>query len=152
MSELLDLAQALLTQTLLAHGQALALGIGAIIALGVVIIIVLLLLPRKPPYDHAADQRMADLHARIQTTGELLARAQSQLQQTVHERLDAVTQNLGQSMQTSTKNTTDHLQQLHARLFETLFQDRQPLVQRHARLEQVAKLLGEDKQLSVRNP
>src|ERR1700687_2563183 len=116
MSELLNLAQALLTQTLLAHGPALALGIGAIIALGLIVIIVLMLLPRKPPHDHAADQRMADLHARIQTTGELLARAQSQLQQTVHERLAAVTQNLGQSMQTSTKNTTDHLQQLHARL------------------------------------
>ena len=59
---------------------------------------------------------MADLNARIQTMGELLARAQSQLQQTVHERLDAVTQNLGESMQSSTKHTSENLQQLHARL------------------------------------
>jgi len=116
MSELFDRAQTLLTQLLVAHAQALTLGIGAIIAAGVIIIIVLQLLARKPRYDHAADQRMADLHARIQTTGELLARAQSQLQQTVHERLDAVTQNLGESMKTSTKNTTEHLQQLHSRL------------------------------------
>ncbi|HTS39979.1 MAG TPA: DNA recombination protein RmuC [Xanthobacteraceae bacterium] len=63
-----------------------------------------------------AEQRVADLNARIQAMGELLAKAQSQLQQTVHERLDAVTARLGESMQNSTKNTTDHLQQLHARL------------------------------------
>ena len=48
--------------------------------------------------------------------GNLLAKAQSQLQQTVHERLDAVTARLGESMQTSTKHTAEHLQQLHARL------------------------------------
>ena len=46
----------------------------------------------------------------------MLAKAQSQLQQTVHERLDAVTARLGESMQTSTKHTAEHLQQLHARL------------------------------------
>jgi DNA recombination protein RmuC len=34
----------------------------------------------------------------------------------VNQRLDAVTQNLGESMKTSTKHTTEHLQQLHARL------------------------------------
>jgi DNA recombination protein RmuC len=66
--------------------------------------------------DVTAEQRMADLNARIQAMGELLAKAQTQLQQTVHERLDAVTARLGESMQTSTKHTTDHLQQLHARL------------------------------------
>src|ERR1039457_6425830 len=87
-----------------------------IIAIGVVAILVLLLRPRAAPVDYAAEQRLAELNTRIQTMGEMLARAQSQLQQTVHERLDAVTQNLGESMKTSTKNTTDHLQQLHARL------------------------------------
>src|SRR5262249_16724953 len=51
-----------------------------------------------------------------QTMGELLAKAQGQLQQTVHERLDAVSARLGESMQNSAKHTTDHLQQLHARL------------------------------------
>jgi DNA recombination protein RmuC len=34
----------------------------------------------------------------------------------VNTRLDAVTQNLGESMKTTTKHTTEHLQQLHARL------------------------------------
>jgi len=46
----------------------------------------------------------------------MLAAAQSQLQQSVNQRLDAVTQNLGESMKTTAKHTTDHLQQLHARL------------------------------------
>jgi DNA recombination protein RmuC len=87
-----------------------------IVGLGLAALMVVMLRPRQAAPDPAADQRMADLNARIQTMGELLAKAQAQLQQTVHERLDAVTQNLGESMKTSTKNTTDHLQQLHARL------------------------------------
>jgi DNA recombination protein RmuC len=95
---------------------ALALGIGLIIAIGVVVILVLLLRPRKPVADPVAEQRMADLNGRILAMAELLAKAQSQLQQTVHERLDAVSTRLGDSMQTSTKHTTEHLQQLHARL------------------------------------
>jgi DNA recombination protein RmuC len=96
--------------------ETLLLVLALIIAVGVIAILALLLWPRAVPVDHAAEQRLADLNARIQTMGEMLARAQSQLQQTVHERLDAVTQNLGESMKTSTKHTTDHLQQLHARL------------------------------------
>ena len=105
-----------LANTLLAHAPALTLAIGTIVAIGVIVVIVMLLRPRKPPHDPAAEQRMAELNARVQAMGELLARAQAQLQQTVHERLDAVTARLGESMQTSTKHTTDHLQQLHARL------------------------------------
>lgn len=66
--------------------------------------------------ERAAEQRIADLNSRIETMGNLLAQAQTQLQRTVHERLDAVTARLGESMQNSTKSTTDHLQQLHARL------------------------------------
>ena len=94
----------------------LMLGLAALIAAGVVAIIVILLRPRAPTTDPVAEQRIADLNARVQTMGELLARAQNQLQQTVHERLDAVSSRLGESMQNSTKHTTDHLQQLHARL------------------------------------
>jgi DNA recombination protein RmuC len=63
-----------------------------------------------------AEQRVTELNARIQAMGELLARAQAQLQQTLHERLDAVTARLGESMQNSSKHTAEHLQQLHARL------------------------------------
>jgi DNA recombination protein RmuC len=95
---------------------AIGLGIGLIIVIGIIVILVLLLRPRKTVADPVAEQRMADLNGRIQAMGELLAKAQSQLQQTVHERLDAVSTRLGDSMQSSTKHTTEHLQQLHARL------------------------------------
>ena len=101
---------------LLAHAPALMLAIGTMVSIGVIVVIAILLWPRKPPHDPAAEQRMADLNARVQVMGELLAKAQSQLQQTVHERLDAVTARLGESMQSSTKHTAEHLQQLHARL------------------------------------
>jgi len=96
--------------------QAVLIALAAIIAIGVAAILVLLLRPRPAPADPAAEQRIADLNARVQALGELLAQAQSQLQQTVHERLDAVSARLGESMQNSTKHTADHLQQLHARL------------------------------------
>jgi DNA recombination protein RmuC len=102
--------------SMLAHAPALTLAIGAVVALGIIVVIVMLAWPRKPIHDPVAEQRMAELNARVQTMGELLARAQSQLQHTVHERLDAVTHRLGESMRTSSKDTTDHLQQLHARL------------------------------------
>src|SRR5215472_11076046 len=105
-----------LANTMQAHAPALTLGIGAVVALGVMIVIVMLAWPRKPIHDPVAEQRMAELNARVQTMGELLARAQSQLQHMVHERLDAVTHRLGESMRTSTKDTAEHLQQLHARL------------------------------------
>src|SRR6476661_519823 len=105
-----------LANSMLAHAPALTLGIGAVVALGVITVIVMLAWPRKPIHYPVAEQRMAELNARVQTMGELLARAQSQLQHTVHERLDAVTHRLGESMRTSSKDTTDHLQQLHARL------------------------------------
>ena len=88
----------------------------AVSSIGVIVVITILLWQRKPLHDAAGEQRMVELNARIQTMGDLLARAQSQLQQTMHERLDAVTARLGESLQTSTKNTSDHLQQLHSRL------------------------------------
>ena len=40
---------------------------------------------------------------------------------------------------------------LQARLFETLFHDRQSLVERHSRLQQMGELLGKNEQLSVRD-
>jgi DNA recombination protein RmuC len=90
--------------------------LGLIIAAGVAAIIVLLLRPRTPVADPAAEQRMAEMNANLQTMGQLLAAAQAQLQQSVNQRLDTVTQHLGESMKTTTKHTTEHLQQLHARL------------------------------------
>jgi DNA recombination protein RmuC len=94
----------------------LLLALGLVIAAGLAAVIVLLLRPRAPVPDPAAEQKLAELNARIGAMGELLAGAQSRLQDTVNQRLDAVTLNLGESMKTSTKHTTEHLQQLHARL------------------------------------
>src|SRR5665647_3532483 len=96
--------------------ETLILVLGLIIAIGVVAIIALLLRPRVPLADPAAEQRLQELNARLDAMGSWLQNSHSQLQQTVNTRLDAVTQNLGESMKTSTKNTTDHLQQLFARL------------------------------------
>lgn len=79
------------------------------IAAGIVAILVLLLRSRAPQADPAAEQRITELNARVQAMGDLLAKAQSQLQHTVNERLDAVSARLGESMQTSTKHTTEYL-------------------------------------------
>ena len=96
--------------------QTLLLVLAAVIATGVVAILVLLLRPKPPQVDAAAERRLAELNARLDAMGNWLQNSHSQLQQTVNTRLDAVTQNLGESMKTTTKHTTEHLQQLHARL------------------------------------
>jgi DNA recombination protein RmuC len=96
--------------------ETLLIVLASIIAVGVVAIIALLLLRQPPAVDPAAEQRLTELNARLDAMGSWLQNSHSQLQHTVNTRLDAVTQNLGESMKTSTKNTTDHLQQLHARL------------------------------------
>jgi DNA recombination protein RmuC len=85
--------------------ENLLLVLALVIAIGVVAILVLLLRPRAAPVDYAAEQRLADLNARIQTMGELLASAQTRLQQTVNQQLE-----------TSTKNTTENLLKLNERL------------------------------------
>src|SRR4029078_3335448 len=105
-----------LANAVLANAPALLLATGTMVSVGVIVVIAILLWQRKALHDAAGEQRMAELNAKIQTMGDLLARAQSQLQHTVHERLAAVTPRLGESLQTSTKNTADHLQQLHSRL------------------------------------
>ena len=96
--------------------QTLLLILALVITAGIATIIVLLLRPKPPVADAAAEARIAELTATVKTMGQMLASAQTQLQQHVNQRLDAVTQNLGESMKTSTKHTTEHLQQLHARL------------------------------------
>jgi DNA recombination protein RmuC len=96
--------------------ETLLFALALIIAIGVIAIIVLLLRPRAPVADPAADQRLQELNARLDAMGSWLQNSHTQLQHTVNSRLDAVSQNLGESMKTTTKNTTDHLQQLHARL------------------------------------
>ena len=70
-----------------------------------------------------ADQRMSELHrmqaetaGQVRAMGQMLHAKQSELQHAVHSRLDAVTDRLGQSMQATTKQTTDNLQKLNERL------------------------------------
>jgi DNA recombination protein RmuC len=108
--------QTLIDQLTQAVADKPLLALGSVIAAGFVIVIALLLRPRKPVADPAAEQRIMEMNANLQAMGQLLAAAQSQLQQTVNQRLDAVTQNLGESMKTTAKHTSEHLQQLHSRL------------------------------------
>ncbi len=89
---------------------------GLVIAIGLIAVIALLLRKQPAPVDPAAEQRLRELNARLDAMGSWLQNSHTQLQQTVNTRLDAVSQNLGESMKTSTKNTTEHLQQLHVRL------------------------------------
>jgi DNA recombination protein RmuC len=90
--------------------------LAVVIAVCVVAILVLLLRPRTPVADPEAEQRLKDLSTRLEAMGSWLQNSHAQLQQAVNTRLDTVTQNLGESMKTTTKHTTEHLQQLHARL------------------------------------
>ena len=87
-----------------------------VIGLGIAAFVVFVARPRTASSDPAAIERMIELGARVQQMGDLLAKAQTQLQQNVNERLDAVTQRLGQSMQTSTQHTGEHLAKLNERL------------------------------------
>src|SRR3974377_2057272 len=68
--------------------------------------------PRTAETDRAAVEGLAQVNARIDAMRSWLHKTQGAL----HKRLDAVSQYLGESMKTSTKHTTEHLQQLHARL------------------------------------
>ena len=97
---------------------AVAVGLAAacLTAVCVTIMLVLMLRPRKPAVDPVAQQRLTELHARLDAMGSWLQNSHANLQQGVNARLDAVAQNLGESMRSTTRHTTEHLQQLHARL------------------------------------
>ena len=82
------------------------------LALGVLVT----LLVRRTPKDDGAAQGLEKLNTRLDDMGKWLHGAHGQLQQSVNTRLDDVTTRLGESLKTSTKHTTDHLQQLHTRL------------------------------------
>jgi DNA recombination protein RmuC len=58
----------------------------------------------------------AETAGRLQTMGEMLAGRQAELSTAVGERLDAVTNRLGQSMETTTRHTVEGLRHLHERL------------------------------------
>ena len=109
---------------------AILVALGLVVGLAIAGLAVFIARPRAPAEDPAAaqraaeqmaaaqmaDQRIVELGARVQQMGELLAKAQTQLQSSVHERLDAVTAHLGTSMQASSKQTTENLQKLNERL------------------------------------
>jgi DNA recombination protein RmuC len=103
------------------------LALGLLIVAGIVTIVVLLLRPRAPAADPAAEQRLASLNSRLDgmatwvqyAHGQLqqtLQASQSQFQQMVNQRLDGVTARLGETLTVSTNTTAEHLQNLHARL------------------------------------
>jgi len=64
----------------------------------------------------AVARMQAEAAGRVQAMGEGLAARQSDLARLVHERLDAVTGRIGQSMEATTKQTVERLQHLHERL------------------------------------
>lgn len=70
-----------------------------------------------------AQQRMAELTrlqsetaGQVRAMGQMLHAQHAELQRVVHARLDAVSDRLGQSMQATSKQTTDNLQKLNERL------------------------------------
>lgn len=106
---------------------SLLIGLGVLVVLGLAAVIVLLLRPRAPVADPKAEERLVALNSRLDGMASWLQNAhgqlqqtvqvsQSQFQQTVNERLDAVTARLGESLTVSTNTTAEHLQNLHARL------------------------------------
>jgi DNA recombination protein RmuC len=113
----------------IAHAPAI--GIGLAVGLAVAALAIVLRRPKKPPTDPVAELRMVELTARVHQMGELLGRAQAQLQDAVNARLDsvshnlqtsldtrlgAVSQNLQTTLDTTKKDTTDNLRRLAERL------------------------------------
>jgi DNA recombination protein RmuC len=76
-----------------------------VIGLAAGAVIAFLVRPRAAETDRTAEQGLAQINARLDNMGSWLQNAHGTLQQTVNQQLQA-----------TTKNTTDHLQQLHARL------------------------------------
>jgi len=84
-------------------------------------LIVFMLRPRAAGSDPILEaqksaEAFSNLNTRLSDMAHWLQGAHGKLEQSVNARLDSVTQNLGQSLQTTTKHTTDHLQKLHERL------------------------------------
>ncbi len=76
-----------------------------VIGLAAGAVVAFLMRPRAAEPDRAAEQGLAQLNARLDNMGAWLQTAHGTLQTTVNQQLQA-----------TTKNTSDHLQQLHARL------------------------------------
>jgi DNA recombination protein RmuC len=80
-------------------------------------------LSRRAPQASDADRQFAELTrlqaeaaGRMQAMGEALSGRQAELARVVAERLDAMSQRMGQSMDATTQQTVERLQNLHERL------------------------------------
>lgn len=65
---------------------------------------------------HEMMRAQSEAVGRVDAMGQVLAGRQAELARTVNERLDSVTQRVGQSMEQTTRNTMDSLRALHERL------------------------------------
>jgi DNA recombination protein RmuC len=132
------MSQTLLSQTLFTLGD-LAVSFGAVLAIfaGLVItlliaLVVIVARGQTRRTETAAAQAVrademeerlgevlraqAESAGRAQAMGDALAGRQADLAKVMHDRLDAVTHRVGQSMEQSTRNTMDSLRHLHERL------------------------------------
>jgi DNA recombination protein RmuC len=72
--------------------------------------------PEPDPQIAALARLQNETAVQVKTMADMLAGRQAELARHVNERLDAVTQHLGTSMQTATKHTVENLQRLNERL------------------------------------
>jgi DNA recombination protein RmuC len=100
-----------------------AAGVGLLAGIAWLIGLVVRAARRRRDEQRAADERMLELThlqaetaGRVRAMGEMLHTQHAELQRAVNTRLDAVTHHLGQSMQATTRQTTDNLQKLNERL------------------------------------
>jgi DNA recombination protein RmuC len=73
-------------------------------------------LPEPDPQLAALARLQNETAVQVRTMADMLAGRQAELARHVNERLDAVTQHLGTSMQTATRHTVENLQRLNERL------------------------------------
>jgi DNA recombination protein RmuC len=97
--------------------------IAILVAAATAAIVVYALRPRGEPAREIAEQRAAELAkaqaeaaGRLEAMIELLSKGQSQMQHVMNERLETVTQRVGQSLETTKQHTVDSLQKLNERL------------------------------------
>jgi DNA recombination protein RmuC len=97
--------------------------IASLIAGGAIVAIVLWLRPKPAAGPDPAAEQLAELQrlqaessGLMRAVSDMVAKSQGELQRTVNERLDSLTQRVGVSLQDATKNTTDNLQKLNERL------------------------------------
>jgi DNA recombination protein RmuC len=102
---------------------ALLIVIATLVAAAAAAIVVYAMRPRSEPGREIAEQRAAELAkaqaeaaGRLEAMIELLSKGQSQMQHVMNERLETVTQRVGQSLETTKQHTVDSLQKLNERL------------------------------------